>query len=455
MILTKIVPFTPKQLLNKVAHLPWCQYLQSGDPNHENAHFDILVAEPVATLQTWGHQTKCQHLGVETISDADPFELCQQWRQRLFSKETTEHNESKDLPFTGGALGLWGYDLCRRVESISERPKPNLNTADMSIGFYDWALTFDHQAQLSHLLVNHPDAHNYLEQRCNWLMAQTQPQSPPFKLLEEWHAGQSKTDYQHRFDAIQEYLRSGDCYQINLTQQFAAKYQGCELDAYLRLTHANQAPFSAFIRLPEGCVLSVSPERFISLKGQTIETKPIKGTRPRSLDPELDESTALELKSAEKDRAENLMIVDLLRNDIGRVSVPGTVRVPSLFEVESFPGVHHLVSTVTGELDSTLSAEQLLRACFPGGSITGAPKVRAMQIIEQLEPHRRNAYCGAIGYISSQGNMDTNITIRTLVCEAGQIYAWAGGGIVADSNVNAEYQECFDKLNRILPTLSR
>lgn len=184
-----------------------------------------------------------------------------------------------------------------------------------------------------------------------------------------------------------------------------------------------------------------------------IQTRPIKGTLPR-LDNEQDDlAQVAKLSNSVKDRAENLMIVDLLRNDIGRVAKPGTVSVPELFAVEAFPAVHHLVSTVTAKLDSQYRATDLLRACFPGGSITGAPKVRAMEIIEELEPHRRHGYCGAIGYISFNGNMDSNITIRTLLTYKKQVYCWAGGGIVADSQADKEYQETFDKLSLILPLL--
>jgi para-aminobenzoate synthetase component 1 len=212
-------------------------------------------------------------------------------------------------------------------------------------------------------------------------------------------------------------------------------------------------------------VLSISPERFVSLQADQIQTKPIKGTMPRDKDPRIDKQMASLLATSEKDRAENLMIVDLLRNDIGKVATAGSVNVPKLFDIESFPAVHHLVSTVTATLKPTLDATELLKACFPGGSITGAPKIRAMAIIEELEPSRRSLYCGSIGYISQNGNMDSSITIRTLVAQKHNrqldskqnnvLYCWAGGGIVADSKVDAEYQESFDKVSKILPVLSR
>lgn len=208
-----------------------------------------------------------------------------------------------------------------------------------------------------------------------------------------------------------------------------------------------------FLRLPDSVILSLSPERFIKLERQRIETRPIKGTLPRLADPNADRLQGEKLAQSPKDRSENLMIVDLLRNDIGRVATPGSVEVPELFMVEPFPAVHHLVSTITASLKPGLTACDLLRACFPGGSITGAPKVRSMEIIEALEPQRRNAWCGSIGYLSVCGRMDTSITIRTLIAERGTLYCAAGGGIVADSDEAAEYQETFDKVNRILPCL--
>lgn len=452
MIIAKRITDSATNLFPKVASLPWCQLLQSGGQTHVNARFDILVADPLAYLQTFGEVTHVTYEGHTQISDEDPFKLCLKWRNTLLGGDNTTPCDA-DIPFTGGALGLWGYDLGRQLEPMPTLAKPCLNTPDMAIGIYDWAVIYDHKLKQSTLIVNHIDGQAYWQQRLAWLETQQAKNFPSFKLMDDWQTNLNQSDYETRFNQIQDYLRSGDCYQINLTQQFNANYAGSELEAYLRLYAENQGPFSAFIRLPNSCILSVSPERFIALHGEVIETKPIKGTRPRNQNAELDAQAADELHKAVKDRAENVMIVDLLRNDIGRVSTPGSVHVPKLFDIESFPAVHHLVSTVTGLLKPNLHAEDLLRSCFPGGSITGAPKVRAMQIIEELEPHRRNAYCGSIGYIDSRGHMDSNITIRTLLCEAGKIYAWAGGGIVADSTVEAEYQECFDKLSRILPAL--
>ncbi|MGB1322200.1 MAG: aminodeoxychorismate synthase component I, partial [Vibrio gallaecicus] len=353
-----------------------------------------------------------------------------------------------------GALGYFSYDLGRRVESLPNIATHDIATPDMAVGLYEWAIIVDHQTQSACVVGLN------IQKYWDWLTSQgegsstTQQDLQDFALTSPWVSNMSQEDYGNKFTQVQEYLLSGDCYQINLAQRFKASYRGSEWQAYNTLEQYNSAPFSAFIRMANSSILSISPERFLKLNSDTIETKPIKGTRPRSLDTTQDLENARDLSVAEKDQAENLMIVDLLRNDIGRVAKPGTVHVPKLFDIESFPAVHHLVSTIRANLDDSYRASDLLRACFPGGSITGAPKIRAMQIIEELEPHRRSAYCGSIGYISRNGNMDTSITIRTLVAENNNLYAWAGGGVVADSECDSEYQETLDKLSRILPVLS-
>jgi para-aminobenzoate synthetase component 1 len=419
--------------------------LHSGFAEHPHNRFDILVAEPCATLVTRGTETAICVEGVCSTHHSDPLQLLQQTLDS-FGHQPATHPE---LPFLGGALGLFGYDLGRHFEKLPEKAQADLKTPDMAIGIYDWALIADHQRQqLTLLSWGDIDARQrYLE-----TLAADSPRAP-FRLTSAWQSNMTREQYGLKFRQVQEYLKSGDCYQVNLAQRFNARYEGDEWQAFERLNAANRAPFSAFIRLPESVILSLSPERFVLLEGKNIQTRPIKGTLPRLEDPIADALQAKKLANSPKDRAENLMIVDLLRNDIGRVAVPGSVKVPELFVVEPFPAVHHLVSTITAQLPPHLEATDLLRACFPGGSITGAPKVRAMEVIEELEPQRRNAWCGSIGYLSFCGNMDTSITIRTLTAEGGKLYCSAGGGIVADSVESAEYQETFDKVNRILPQL--
>ncbi|MDH2912863.1 aminodeoxychorismate synthase component 1 [Kosakonia sp. HypNH10] len=421
---------------------PWAMLLHSGHADHPHNRFDILVADPLTTLTTQGDITYQDG----RASEGDPLGLLQQ----ALDACGLHAEPANDLPFQGGALGLFGYDLGRRFEKLPSLAAKDIAIPDMAVGIYDWALIVDHKLQRVTLL-----SHRDVNARLAWLEAQSAPRQPGFRLTSAWQANMSRAEYGEKFRQVQAWLRSGDCYQVNLAQRFQASYSGDEWQAFVRLNGENRAPFSAFLRLPQGAILSLSPERFIRLTGDEIETRPIKGTLPRLADPQADAEQAARLAASPKDRAENVMIVDLMRNDIGRVAVPGSVQVPELFVVEPFPAVHHLVSTVTAKLPPGRHASDLLRAAFPGGSITGAPKVRAMAIIDELEPHRRNAWCGSIGYLSVCGNMDTSITIRTITACDGQLYCSAGGGIVADSDEDAEYQETFDKVNRILRQLER
>nr|CBA71479.1 para-aminobenzoate synthase component I [Arsenophonus nasoniae] len=418
--------------------------LHSGNANHPHNRFDIVVADPITTLETRDNITLINRENEIISSELDPFELLKSEMQHL----NVTFVANNDLPFQGGALGIWGYDLGRRIEILPEQAKKELSFPDMAIGVYLWALIVDHHKKIVTLL-----SYQNVEQRLSWLENKTKIPAKQFQMCEPWQSNMSEQQYHHKISQIHQYLRNGDCYQINLAQRFKAKYQGSEWEAFLKLNQNNQAPFSAFIRLEQHCVLSVSPERFLWLHDNSIQTRPIKGTLPRLTDTKEDQEQIKRLQSSIKDRAENVMIVDLLRNDIGKVAIPGTVSVPELFVVESFPAIHHLVSTIVAQLPAYYHATDLLRACFPGGSITGAPKIRSMEIIDELEPHRRHSYCGAIGYISFCGTMDTNISIRTLLTEKQSLYCWAGGGIVADSTAEKEYQETFDKLSRILPVL--
>lgn len=437
-------PDAAEHYFSLINHLPWAMLLHSGHADHACNRFDILVADPLSTLVTRGEQTTIADADGTRESTEDPFSLVKQ----AIDKAGICPQANSDLPFQGGALGLFGYDLGRRFEKLPAFAQKDILLPDMAIGIYDWAVVVDHHKQHVTLL-----SYREPQTRLAWLNAQTPPSVVPFSLTTPWQANMTRSEYGAKFRQVQAWLHSGDCYQVNLAQRFQAHYVGDEWQAFCRLNRSNCAPFSAFLRLEEGAILSLSPERFIQLRDDIIETRPIKGTLPRLPDAWDDAQQAQKLAASTKDRAENLMIVDLMRNDIGRVAVPGSVRVPTLFAVEPFPAVHHLVSTVTAKLPATLHASDVLRAAFPGGSITGAPKIRAMAIIDELEPQRRNAWCGSIGYISFCGAMDTSITIRTLTAWAGQIFCSAGGGIVADSNEEAEYQETFDKVNRILQQL--
>jgi para-aminobenzoate synthetase component 1 len=328
---------------------------------------------------------------------------------------------------------------------------------DMAVGIYDWALVLDHQTQTA-CLVSHrrfPETAALLPQLLRRLQNLPPLPADTFRVQGRVASNFTLDSYALAFAAVQAYLQAGDCYQINLAQRFSAQAEGDAFGAYLALRNLSPAPYSAFLNLPHAQILCASPECFVSVRDGDVRTRPIKGTRPRGDDARRDRLLAEELRNHPKDRAENLMIVDLLRNDLGKSCVPGSVHVPELFGVETFANVHHLVSTVEGRLAPGRDALDVLRDCFPGGSVTGAPKLRAMQIIEQLEPHRRGVYCGAIGYVGFDGNMDCNIAIRTLVHSGGRIRCWAGGGIVADSVMESEYRETLDKASAMLELLRR
>jgi para-aminobenzoate synthetase component I len=431
-----------------LAGLPWSMWLDSAAAD-EHERFDILVADPYFTLRTRGAVTEIARRGEPARkSQRPPFELV---REQLGDIGPA----SPGLPFCGGAVGYFGYDLGRRFERIPSIAAADIAMPDLAIGLYDWAVVVDHAARRTWLVGNGRDARTFAE----WprlvarLSSEPPPEPAPFRVRTRPASNLDRGAYAAAFRAVQEHIRRGDCYQVNLTQRFEAEAEGDAWHAYVRLREINPAPFAAYLDLPDGKVVCSSPERFLRLRDGRVETKPIKGTRPRSKDPARDRALAEELRASPKDRAENVMIVDLLRNDLGKCCVPGSVHASKLFEIESFASVHQLVSTVEGRLASGKHALDLVAACFPGGSITGAPKVAAMKIIEELEPQRRGVYCGSIGYIGFDGNMDTNIAIRTLVQQGGRVYTWAGGGVVADSNVDAEYQESLDKAAAMLAVM--
>ncbi len=409
-----------------IKDVPCSIWLDSGGMGR----FDILTAAPHHTLETSG---------------GDPF--------GLIRAELGEHLPAvENIPFAGGAAGYWRYDPAIEADGIA---------------IYDWALVLDHREKTAKLVSHrrYPETETLLEQILQRLALAGDSDekgegrrgkgdvADNFSVQGKISSNFSKATYSVAFDKVQAYLQAGDCYQVNLAQRFSAAATGDAFPAYLELRKLSPAPFSAFLNIQGVQVLCASPERFVSVKNGKVETRPIKGTRPRDSNPEKDLQLADDLSCHPKDRAENLMIVDLLRNDLGKCCKAGSVRVPELFKVESYANVHHLVSTIQGELTEDRDALDVLAGCFPGGSITGAPKRRAMQIIEELEPDPREVYCGAIGYVGFDGNMDTNIVIRTLVYSAGEIHCWAGGGLVADSKCDAEYQETLDKASAMLKLL--
>lgn len=432
-------------LFARIAHEPWAVFLDSGKPLGQYGHYDIIAARPFMTLTTDGASTEIRDTQGSRIAHDDPFLLLKQIL-KPYSVPVCE------LPFCGGAIGYFGYDLARRLEHLPVQALDGEHMPQMIIGVYDWAIVVDHRLQRTWLVSNGHHAQTHADWSfLHSLFEQPASASPgEFRVTSDVVSNMDLPAYAAAFDKIQHYITEGDCYQVNLAQRFAARADGDAWAAYLHLRQISPAPFMAFMHFPDIQVLSGSPERFLQVTGSHVETRPIKGTRPRSDNAATDSRNAAELAASLKDRAENLMIVDLLRNDISKSCALGSVQAKRLFALESFANVHHLVSTITGRLAPSMTALDLLRDCFPGGSVTGAPKLRAMQIIEELEPHRRGLYCGAIGYIGFDGNMDSNIAIRTAIYSHGEIRFWAGGGIVADSEMRKEYRETLDKASAML-----
>ncbi|MGR2741074.1 aminodeoxychorismate synthase component I [Billgrantia sp. Q4P2] len=438
----------PLAYFSSLRQRPGAILLDSGKPAAPGGRYDIISCDPLSVLTVDGQSII--RVDDEVCDSCTPF-LAQ---QALLDSLALELPDS-DLPFLGGLIGYWGYDLGRSLEPVGESSRQVVALPASRIGLYDWALIQDHREQQSWLVATN----DRRDQVLGWLQ-QPSTTAQDFRLLSPFEGELDRSGYAERFAVVQDYIRAGDCYQINLAQRFSARYRGDLWSAYLHLRQATPTPFAGFqawhTNQGEQAILSLSPERFLHCRADGhVETRPIKGTRPRGTTPEEDRRLANELAASLKDRAENVMIVDLLRNDLGRVCRPGSVKVPQLCGLESYANVHHLVSVVCGELAEGKRPLDLLAAAFPGGSITGAPKVRAMQIIDELEPSRRSVYCGSLGFVDVRGNMDTSIAIRTAVADGERIHLWGGGGLVADSDVEAEYTETLDKIRHLMEALTR
>ena len=440
--------------LQSLGHAQW---LNSNNIPNQSNRFDILVADP-SDLFIFSVEDNNKELTVK-----NPFDTLNE-----LIKLRYQIDNNTDYPFIGGAVGFFSYDLGLEVSADKPLLQGRFNSPiipSIRFGFYDWCLIQDHKEKSSVIIANENysiskiDQHSVQLQKLFENKKNNKNLSNQFELTSLFNAEQSQNLYQENIKKIQDYILSGDCYQVNYSQRFSASYNGNLLAAYDCLSKEQRAPFSAYIDLPEGAILSFSPEQFIKAKKISnqlqLTTQPIKGTRPRHANSKQDQILAKELLNSEKDRAENLMIVDLLRNDFGKCCDIGSVQVEHLFQLESFANVHHLVSTVSGRLPKQRSAIDAIRACFPGGSITGAPKKRAMEIISELEPVERSAYCGSIGYFSDCGNSDFNIAIRTLVAHQGTLYCWGGGGITADSKWHEEYLESLSKVQYLMKSLEK
>jgi len=462
------VPFCdPVAVFAPLAAEPFALLLDSAtaDPGADPALHDrwsYIAVDPFATLTKCGDQTYLN--GVAQTMSA--FDLLDQQITALTLKPDWQGRE--DLPpFTGGFAGLFGYELGGELEKVPFPKSADVHeqVPALAVGAYDCVLAFDVKAQRAFIVsTGSPEAMPAARavraesRAAKWrARLDLNPALPPLQWPQTSAAAtvvrtrQTREEYEDKIQKVIDYIHAGDIFQANLSQAFDTHLQHGDnsFTLYRKLRKISPAPFAGFFNFESGTLLSSSPERFLKKDGRNVETKPIKGTRPRGTTRLEDTALAEDLRSSEKDRAENVMIVDLLRNDLSRVSEDGSVKVTDLCALESFATVHHLVSTVRAKLHKDRTSIDLLRACFPGGSITGAPKVRAMEIIAELEDTPRGPYCGSLGFISFSGAMDTNILIRSMTCVGQDITFRAGGGIVADSKPAEEYEETLDKASAL------
>lgn len=451
----------PVQVFQALADQPYLLFLDSADNNHPDSRFSYVMCNPadVMTYQR-GILSIRNRKGIYPIENTHPFSFLKTYMQNFKAPDYSEGGLSFP-PFRGGAAGFFGYDLGRTLEKMPGAAAYDPDLPDMIIGLYECVYAYDHQNRQAFLIANAENNAQAQEKIDSFESAIRQgfkdiKNTPPPEFQPQWRENFTRSDYETILSKTIGYIHSGDIFQANITRRFDADLPDDfdTLAHYLHLRQVNPAPFSAYFSAEEeGLVLaSASPERFLSVdQNGIVQTKPIKGTRPVIADnPELDRVQIDDLLGSEKDRAENTMIVDLLRNDLSKTCDADSIEVEHLCALESFSSVHHLVSTVTGRLKLAQSALDVLQGCFPGGSITGAPKIRAMEIIEELEPARRGPYCGALGYIGFDGAMDTNILIRTLVYWKDMVSFQVGGGIVADSDPSAEFEETLTKAKGLL-----
>ncbi|GAB6100198.1 aminodeoxychorismate synthase component I [Halanaerocella petrolearia] len=386
---------------------------------------------------------------------ADPLE---ELREELKSYKVENNTE---LPFIGGAVGYLAYDLSAQIENLPETAIADVKVPDLYLGLYNWVIVVDHLENKKYIatpnldqeqelkLIKEVKARINLAEEKGVASSNENNDYPEVELKSNF----TRNEYLEAIKKIQDYIQAGDIYQANLAQRFSGKTSMSSYELYSRLRRVSPAPFGSFLNFSDVDIISNSPERFIKVRNRIVETRPIKGTRPRGSCPKEDQQLKEELLNSAKDRAELLMIVDLERNDLGKIARVGTVKVPELFELEEYANVHHLVATVKAEMSSDKDIVDLIEGVFPGGSITGAPKIRAMEIIDELEPTKRNVYTGSIGYIGFDGSVDLNIAIRTVVKKDEQVCFQVGGGITWDSDPVAEYQETLDKADSIIKAL--
>lgn len=428
-------------------------FLDSGMDHEKLGRYSFIGFDPIETIKSKNGKVTVQCNGDTKEFISNPFREL----EKLLEKYKSSY--SCNIPFAGGAVGYLGYDLCHHLEKLPRTAVDDVDIPDMFFGIYDGIIAIDHLEKKTYAaaLGVITDAQQIIDEIESAILEADKNgvsiEMPQVKDSPVIESNFTKEDYLEALQKIKDYIRSGDIYQVNMTQRFRCKTQLQPYELYTRLRTINPAPFACYMDFDEGHILSSSPERFMQIRGKKAQTRPIKGTRPRGANAAEDEANRKELENSEKDKSELLMIVDLERNDLGKVCKTGSVKVTELFCIEEYPTVFHLVSTVEGELRDDVGALECIEASFPGGSITGAPKIRAMQVIDELEPTQRNIYTGSIGYIGFNDDADFNIVIRTILQKGEDAYFQAGGGIVWDSDKEFEYEETLHKARALVKAL--
>ena len=447
-------PAGPLEIFRAIRSRPYSFFLDSACDPAKLGGFSFMGCDPFVIFKSKGDSVTLEYPDgrVENLKE-NPFLAL----KRLLKKYKTVNN-SKDIPFTGGAVGYLSYDMKNFIEDLPDRAEDDLGIPDCILGFYDSVIIYDNlrkRCYISNLGITKgsPGSIKDLAAGAGNYGGDYHDDGPAGAACRGLRSNFSKRSYVDAVNRAKAYIKSGDIYQVNISQRFQAKLSGDPFDLYVRLRACSPAPFAAYLNFDDAAILSSSPERFILKRGDYIETRPIKGTRPRSEDLGRDRALETELKNSAKDMAEHIMIVDLERNDLGRICEYGSVSPTEGAIIERYANVFHLVSTVTGKLKKGTSPVDCLLSTFPGGSITGTPKIRSMEIIDELENVKRSVYTGAVGYIGFDGNMDTSIVIRTFIVKGRDVYFQVGGGIVADSDPEKEYEETLHKAAGLLQAL--
>jgi para-aminobenzoate synthetase component 1 len=461
---TELSPLDAFELLFEGKHFSF--FLDSGMDPGKLGRYSFVGSSPFLVLTSRGSEITLTRGAEKSSLRGNPFDVLNNFLE-VYHLDSS----SPQVPFLGGAVGYFSYDLCHFIERLPSTAVDDLRLPECYFGFYDLVVAFDNLQGRAYIIstgfpeLRESERMERASQRLKEVKekladvpasgreAALLPTSSTMRQV-TLAGGFTHQEYADAVEKARQYIIAGDIFEVNLSQRFEAELSTTPYELYCRLRQINPAPFACYLGFDEVSVVSASPERFLRVRRDWVETRPIKGTRPRGKTPEEDKTLAGELVSSVKDQAENIMIVDLERNDLGRVCRFGTIKVTELAILEVFPTVFHLTSTVVGNLRKGKNCIDLLKATFPGGSITGAPKVRAMEIIDELEPTRRSVYTGNIGYLSFNGDLDLNIAIRTFLVKGSKAYFQVGGAVVYDSDPEAEYQETLDKARALINALN-